>query len=610
MSQTSKNSFVDESRSQHATVMRTHRCGEVTNSLLERTVAVCGWVRRRRDHGGLIFIDLCDTSGLLQLVCQPEYAEVFALAESLRSEFVIAAEGSVRSRPEGTANEELSTGLVEVEITQLKILSESETPPFVIADEVEAKEELRLEYRFLDLRRSPMQERIKLRHQVYSATRDYLNGLSFTEVETPILTKPTPEGARDFLVPSRLSQREFYALPQSPQLFKQVLMCAAFDRYYQIVRCFRDEDLRANRQPEFTQIDIEMSFVEENDVIKIAEGLIAAIWARCTGQNLELPLPRMSYRDAMECYGVDAPDLRFELELVDLAKVFSDSQFAAFRSVVDTGGRVKGIRVPDAASFSRKDLDNYTQFVRQYGAKGLAWVKFDESGELKSAILKFLTEEQQALLKKEAGLQSGDILFLVADKEATVFASLGALRSRLAKDLQLIDDSSGSNWQFTWVERFPLFDYDANAGRYVSTHHPFTAPLGGLPESKAEYSTVEARAYDLVLNGQEIGGGSIRIHESELQSKIFSALNIDEDEAREKFGFLLDALSFGAPPHGGIAFGLDRILMLLSNTDSIRDVIAFPKTQKGQDLMVGAPSPASSEQLVELGIRLAPKANS
>ncbi|MCL4156571.1 UNVERIFIED_CONTAM: hypothetical protein GTU68_051947 [Idotea baltica] len=577
--------------------MRSHLCADVTEQALEETVRVCGWVRRRRDHGGLIFVDLADASGVVQVVFQPEAQAVFEDAGSLRSEFVVSVAGRVRERPEGTKNPELPTGFVEIEAKELEIYSKSETPPFVVQDETDAKEELRLQYRFLDLRRKPMRDILKLRHAACQATRNYLSGSNFTEVETPILSKPTPEGARDFLVPSRLSRGQFYALPQSPQLFKQVLMCSSLDRYYQIVRCFRDEDLRANRQPEFTQIDVEMSFVEENDVISMTEGLLAAIWKECKGIEIPSPIPRISYDEAMERFGVDAPDLRFGLELKELSDVFVSTEFSAFSSVLEAGGCIKGIVLQEGADLSRKELDVYTNFVSNYGAKGLAWLKIDadSAGEI-------------AELRSRLELNAGDILMMIADQTNVVQAGLGALRVRLAKDFSLIDPDALA---FTWIERFPLFDFDAEESRYVAVHHPFTSPEDTSVEALSDTTKLgdlKARAYDIVLNGQEIGGGSIRIHNAELQSKVFELLQIDESEARRKFGFLLDALSYGAPPHGGIALGLDRIVMILSGTDSIRDVIAFPKTQRGQDLMVGSPGIGNPEQLLELGIRLVEKA--
>lgn len=579
---------------------RTHLCGSITSEFVGSTITVCGWARRRRDHGGLLFIDLADYSGILQIVCTPD-SSCFSEAERVRSEFVLEVVGEVRPRPTGTVNEDLATGTVEVYAAQLRILSEAETTPFPIVDDVDAKEELRLQYRYLDLRRPRMQQTLRLRHAVYRATRSFLDENGFLEVETPILSKPTPEGARDFLVPSRIAKGEFYALPQSPQLYKQILMMGGSDRYYQIVRCFRDEDLRANRQPEFTQIDIEMSFVDEQDVTALAEGLVKNIWRCCAGIDFQEAFPRMTYAEAMSRFGVDAPDMRFGLELNDLTEIFRESSFQAFQSSLTQGGSIKGIRVPEGARFSRKELDDLTSFIRPYGAQGLAWFKVEANGEVKSPVAKFLTQNELDGLRDILALQEGDLALVVAADNAVVHASLGALRIHLAKLLDLIDPNE---LKFVWVEHFPLLEFDANQQRYVSVHHPFTAPRDedlGLLEKQP--GAVLARAYDLVLNGQELGGGSIRIHRAEMQKRIFSMLQISDEEAKEKFGFLLEALSFGTPPHGGIAFGLDRIVMLLAKVDSLRDVIAFPKTQRGQDLMTSAPGAASVEQLLELGIR-------
>lgn len=590
-----------------AHLKRTQYCGTLNREHIGSEATLCGWVRRRRDHGGLIFVDLADHSGFVQIVFRPDYAPAFALGERLRSEFVISVRGILNERPEGTRNSEMPTGEVEFEVKDATILSEAKTAPFVIQDDVDAKEELRLNYRYLDLRRPCMQKMLRLRHSVYRATRAHLDDQGFCEVETPILSKPTPEGARDFLVPSRISKGEFYALPQSPQLFKQVLMCASLDRYYQIVRCFRDEDLRANRQPEFTQIDIEMSFVDEADVQELTEGLVRKIWKDAAGIELESSFLRMSYDEAMDRFGVDAPDMRYGLELRNVSKCFVESEFQAFRKVLDQGGVVKAIVLKDGADSSRKVLDDLSEFVKIYGAKGLAWIKFEES-EVKSPIAKFLSESELEALRTTLCCDSGDLVLLVADVGTVANAALGALRAKLAKDLALIDEDKLC---FLWVERFPLLELDPEQGRYVAVHHPFTSPVfdsdEDLKKIESDPGAVQARAYDLVLNGQEIGGGSIRIHRADVQERVFRMLQIDAEEAREKFGFLLDALSYGAPPHGGIALGLDRIVMLLTGTDSIRDVIAFPKTQRGQDLMVGAPSRSNVEQMLELGIKLVDK---
>ena len=590
--------------------LRTHKVAEISSADIGKTVSLCGWTRRRRDHCGLIFIDLADTSGIAQVVFTPENetstGDLFKLGESLRSEYVIRVSGEVRARPEGTVNPNLPTGEVEVEVKDAEIFSAAETPPILInEDDSEAREELRLQYRFLDLRRPSMQKVLRLRHQVSQTVRSYLSELGFCEVETPILTKPTPEGARDFLVPSRISNGQFYALPQSPQLFKQVLMCSGLDRYFQIVKCFRDEDFRANRQPEFTQVDIELSFTTEEEVQTLIEDLIRKIWSDCAGTKIQKEIPKLSYDEAIDRFGVDAPDTRFGMELKELSEIFQGSEFQVFKSTLETSGVIKGICLEGGADLSRKDFDHLTELVGRYDAKGLAWFKF-EKGEIKSPIKKFLTEENISQVAKAFDAGEGDAILMVADQKSVVSASLAALRVHLAKKRELFDPSELS---FLWVEKFPLFEFDSTQGRYVAVHHPFTAPILENEEQKKALAqtpeVLKARAYDLVLNGQEIAGGSIRIHSSEVQKEIFRHLGISEQEAEAKFGFLLNALSYGAPPHGGIAIGLDRLMMILTGTESIRDVIAFPKTAKGVDLMVGAPSNPDLEQLVELGIKIA-----
>lgn len=584
---------------------RSHYCGELTTADLNKEVQLSGWMRRRRDHGGLVFIDLVDFSGRVQLVFSPEDKDAFSVAESARGEYVLSVYGVVTDRPEGTKNPDLVTGDIEIKVIKAEILSRSEVPPFQIDDIGDVKEELRFKHRYLDLRRPEVQSVLRVRHSVYRATRSYLDAQGFCEVETPILSKPTPEGARDFLVPSRFQNGHFYALPQSPQLYKQVLMCAGLDKYYQIVRCFRDEDFRANRQPEFTQVDIEMSFVEEEQVQSMVQGLIKSIWKEVKGLDLvDEDFPHITYDDAMLRYGVDAPDVRFDLEIQDVSKIFRQIESDRILETLGAGGVVRGIHIPDGRSFSRKDLDECTSFVGNYGAKGLAWFKSEE-GQLKGPLAKFFPESLHADVRSQLGLSDGDLFLAVAAGESIVCASLGALRVYLAKKLKLIDESK---YSFVWIDQFPLLDYDAEGKRYVAVHHPFTAPELSNSKDWSEIDNnpllVKARAYDLVLNGQEILGGSIRINDQALQQKMFSMMGIDNEEAKAKFGFLLEALSFGAPPHGGIAMGLDRVVMILCGLDSIREVIAFPKTQRGADIMVGAPSLANIEQLLELGIKV------
>lgn len=580
---------------------RSSYCGVLGSKDISKVITLSGWVRRRRDHGGLIFIDLADYTGVVQLVASPENIEIFKIFESLRSEYVVCVTGLVRARPDGTVNPNIISGEIEVFVSSGEILSKSEPLPFMIDEINEVKEEIRLKYRFLDLRREEMQNILRTRHGIYKATRRYLDNLGFCEVETPILSKPTPEGARDFLVPSRMQHGYFYALPQSPQLYKQVLMCSGLDKYYQIVKCFRDEDFRANRQPEFTQIDIEMSFIEEAQVQDMVEGLVTEIWRETKGVELNTPFLRLDYDEVMLKYGVDAPDLRFDLTIKDVTEVFKKISSDRIQETLGVGGVVRGILVPDGGDMSRSKLDYYTSFISNYGAQGLAWFKL-ESGQLKGPLAKFFNEADHAECIKEFALEEGHIFMAIAAQENVVCSALSNLRLLLGKELDLIDSKK---LNFLWVESFPLLEFDSSQNRYLSVHHPFTSPKPDQVKLlDSDPVSIKARAYDLVLNGQEIGGGSIRIFDQELQSKIFSILNISSEEASSKFGFLLDALSYGAPPHGGIALGVDRIAMILSGMDSIRDIIAFPKTQRGTDIMVGAPGKANLEQLLDLGIRV------
>ena len=583
-------------------LQRTHTCGQLRKADAGSDVTLSGWVDTRRDHGGVIFIDLRDRYGKTQIVFNPEHnAETHEAASVLRSEYVISVRGKVEERPDGMANPDLDTGDIDVMVDILEILNTSETTPFEITGDTEVSTELRLKYRYLDLRRPLMQKYLRSRHKVYQVARQYFDSNHFIEIETPFLTKSTPEGARDYLVPSRINRGQFYALPQSPQLFKQILMVSGFDRYFQIVKCFRDEDLRAQRQPEFTQVDLEMSFVREDDVINMIEGLMVEIFKEVLGKEISAPFPRLSYKDAMDRYGCDAPDLRFEMTIKEITDIAKKSDFKVFKSVAESGGQIRGINATGCATLSRKDIDGLTTFVNQFGAKGLAWFKVDENG-LTSQIAKFFNAELQKEIIERFNAAPGDLLLFVADKKSVVSQALSQLRINIAKSNGLINKEE---FNLSWVVDFPLFEYNEDAGRYDSLHHPFTSPhpddLGHLEERPLD---VRARAYDLVLNGVELGGGSIRIHRQDIQKKIFSLLNIDETTAQERFGFLLEALKYGAPPHGGIALGLDRMVTLLLGLDDIREVIAFPKTQKATCLMVDAPSDVDEKQLKDLGLSI------
>lgn len=586
--------------------MRSHYCGDVNESLIEQTVKVAGWMHRRRDHGGVIFIDLRDREGLVQIVCNPEDAESFAVAEKVRSEYVLQIEGVVNPRPAGSENTDLKSGKVEIIAKRVTILNSSETPPFPLTEQAEVNEDIRLRHRYIDLRRPEMLQKLRFRSQIIRQLRQYLDNHGFMDIETPILTKATPEGARDYLVPSRTHPGDFFALPQSPQLFKQLLMVAGMDRYYQVVRCFRDEDLRADRQPEFTQLDIETSFVEEEDLMQLMEEMIRDLFANVLEQPLPNPFPRMTYADAMDRYGSDKPDLRIPLELVDVSDLMQGVDFKVFSAPAnDENGRVAALRVPGGNSLSRKEIDDYTKFVSIYGAKGLAYIKVNDLAAgregLQSPILKFLPDDVVDAILQRTAAETGDLVFFGADKASIVNESLGALRVKIGHDLDMVEHG----WRPLWVVEFPMFEWDDKTQRWYALHHPFTAPReSDIDLLSNDPGKCLSRAYDMVLNGTELGGGSIRIHKTDVQQKVFEMLGIPAEEAEEKFGFLLQALKYGCPPHGGLAFGLDRLAMLMTGSASIRDVMAFPKTQSAACLLTNAPSPVSDEQLKELNIRL------
>ena len=582
---------------------RTAYCGDITESYIGEKITIKGWVQKRRDLGGLIFIDLRDREGIVQVVFNPDLSgEALALAEKIRNEYVLSVTGTVVARGEGTVNSNLKTGKVEIHVEEVEIINEAKTPPFMIDDQMEVSEDVRLKYRYVDLRRPAMMETLKMRHNVTTSFRTFLNDNGFLDIETPILTKSTPEGARDYLVPSRVHEGEFYALPQSPQIFKQLLMVSGFDRYYQIARCFRDEDLRADRQPEFTQIDMEMSFMDKEQIISLVEDMMKKLMSDVKGVNVSLPIQRMTYDDAMSRYGSDKPDTRFGMELIDVSEIVKDSGFKVFAGAVANGGQVKLINVKGGASqYSRKDIDGLTEFVSRYGAKGLAWLKVEEEG-LKGPISKFVTEEDAAQISTTANAEAGDLLLFVADKKSVVADALGALRLKLGKELKLIDETT---FNFLWVTDWPLLEFDEGENRYYAAHHPFTMPVReDLDLFETDPASVRAEAYDLVLNGYELGGGSLRIYERDIQEKMFKVLGFSKEEAEEQFGFLLEAFEYGTPPHGGIALGLDRLVMLLAGRTNLRDTIAFPKTASASCVLTDAPGSVSEAQLKELSLSL------
>jgi aspartyl-tRNA synthetase len=584
---------------------RSYFCGEVTEKAIGEKVHLKGWVQTRRDLGGLIFIDLRDRTGIVQVVFNPDLSkEALQTAEGIRSEFVLHVEGEVVARAANTVNENLATGKIEVHVQNVEVINKSKTPPFAIDNKVEVSEDVRLKYRYLDLRRPVMFETFKMRHQTTKAIRSFLDDQGFLDVETPMLTNDTPEGARSYLVPSRVHPGEFYALPQSPQLFKQLLMVGGIERYYQIARCFRDEDLRADRQPEFTQVDIEMSFLEIDDIIELGEQMMKKVMKEVKGLDIPTPFPRLSYEEAMNRFGSDKPDTRFEMEFINMGELATDCGFKVFKSAIENGGAVKALNVKGAASkYSRKDIDGLTEYAARYGAKGLAWLKVED--EIKGPIAKFFSDEEKEQIIKLAEAEQGDLLLFVADKSSVVASALGALRLKLGKDLELIDESK---FNFLWVTDWPLLEYDEEEGRYFAAHHPFTMPVReDVEKLETAPEEVKAQAYDLVLNGYELGGGSLRIYERDVQEKMFKALGMKEEDAQEQFGFLMEAFEYGTPPHGGIALGLDRLVMLLAGRTNLRDTIAFPKTTSASCPLTNAPGPVNEAQLEELSLKSTPK---